>query len=161
VRNSTRPTRVIRWNVHCKDHGHRAVTYALAGDTYGRLLGGTPRHELAEFNSWEDPIFDEVDELVNELLLSRERGTSDCFGLVLGVACDPAPSGHLYDFTGKIWCPICGSPNLISYGPDDPPQFEVIDLPHVTHNTWRRFGDAEKRERIREALQEAGCLPRG
>ncbi len=154
---ASRPTRVIRWNVRCKDYGHTAITYVLAGETYGRLLGGTPYHELTEFNSWEDPVFDEVGELVNKLL-GRERGTSECFGRVLGVACDSAPSGHLYDFTGKIWCPICGSPN-VSYGPDDPPQFEVIDLPHVTHNAWHQLSETEKRERIREALQKVGCLP--
>ncbi|MBC7251626.1 MAG: hypothetical protein H5T62_15275 [Anaerolineae bacterium] len=156
----SRPTKVIRWNVTCEDHGHQAITYVLAGDTYGRLLGTTPHHELAEFNSWEDPVFDEVGELVDELLrrVGRESWAAECFQRILGVACDPAPSGHLYDFTGKIWCPICGSPN-VHYRPDDPFQFEVIELAHVTHQEWRRLSEAEKRVRIREALQEAGCLP--
>ncbi len=152
---SSRPTKVIRWNVTCEDQGHQAITYVLAGDTYGRLLGATPRHELAEFNSWEDPVFDEVINLVRELL---GRESAECFGRVLGVACDPAPSGQLYDFTGTIWCPICGSPN-VHYRPDEPFQFEVIDLPHVTHRSWQQLSETEKRERLREALQKAGCLP--
>jgi hypothetical protein len=82
----------------------------LAGDTHGRLLSKTPRHELAEFNSWEDPVLDEVGELGDELL--RRKNFVECFGRVLGVACDPAPSGHMYDFAGKIWCPICSAPNV-------------------------------------------------
>ncbi len=153
----SRPTRVIRWHVKCEDQGHQAITYVLAGDTYGRLLGRTPYHELAEFSYWEDPVYGEVIRLVRELL-ARERGTSECFGRVLGVACDPAPSGQLYDFTGRIWCPVCGSPN-VDYRPDDPFQFEVIDLPHVTHRAWQQLSETEKRERLREALQKAGCLP--
>lgn len=152
----SKPTQIICWHTRCEDHGHEAITYVLAGDTYGRLLGRTPCHELAEFNSWEDPIFDEVGELVDELL--RRKNSVECFGRVLGVACDPAPSGHLYDFTGKIWCPVCGSPN-VHYWPDNPFQFEVIDLPHVTHQGWQQLSEAEKRERLREALRQAGCLP--
>jgi hypothetical protein len=150
-----RATKVIRWHTRCEDHGHEAIIYVLAGETYGRLLGTTPCHELAEFNSREDPVFDEVGELVDELL---RRDSPECFRRVLGVACDPAPSGHLYDFTGKIWCPVCGSPN-VHYWPDNPFQFEVVDLPHVTHEQWQRLTDEEKRERLREALRKVGCLP--
>jgi hypothetical protein len=154
----SRPTEVIRWHTRC-EHGHEAITYVLAGETYGRLLGTTPSHELVEFNSWEDPVFDEMINLVRELLGPGPRtSTLNCFGLVLGAACDPAPSGQLYDFTGKIWCPICGSPN-VQYWPDDPFQFEVIDLPHVTHQGWQQLSQDEKRERIREALRKVGCLP--
>jgi len=154
----SRPTEVIRWHTRC-EHGHEAITYVLAGETYGRLLGATPYHELVEFNSWEDPVFDEMIKLVRELLGPGPRtSTSNCFGLVLGAACDPAPSGQLYDFTGKVWCPICGSPN-VHYWPDDPFQFEVIDLPHVTHQGWQQLSQAERRERIREALRKVGCLP--
>lgn len=156
----SRPTKVIRWNTTCEENGHHAITYVLAGDTYGRLLGRTPHHELAEFNSWEDPIFDEVGELVDKLLsqVERKSWTGEGFRRIVGVACDPAPSGYLYDFTGKIWCPVCGSPN-VHYGPDDPFQFEVIDLPYVTHEAWQQLSEMEKRERLRKALQRAGCLP--
>lgn len=156
---SSRPTEVIRWHTRCEDYGHEAITYVLAGETYGRLLGRTPHHELVEFNSWEDSVFEEMEKLVDELLGPGPRTSIiDCFGSVLGVACDPAPSGHLYDFTGKIWCPVCGSPN-VHYWPDHPFQFEVIDLPHVTHQAWQRLSDEEKRKRIQEALQKVGCLP--
>lgn len=155
---SSRPTEVIRWHTRCEDHGHEAITYVLAGETYGRLLGRTPYHELVEFNAWEDPVFKEMEALVDGLLGPGPRTSiTDCFGVVLGAACDPAPSGQLYDFTGKIWCPVCGSPN-VHYWPDDPFQFEVINVPHVTHQEWQRLSETEKRKRIREALRKAGCL---
>lgn len=155
----SRPTRVIRWHVECKDHGESCTTYVLAGDTYGRLLGKTPLGELAEFSYWDDPVFAEVVGIVRELLheTGRDSWAGECFGRVAGVACDPAPSGCRYDFTGREWCSVCGSTN-VSYGPGDPPEFEDIDVPLVTHNEWEGLSQSGKRERIMQALRDAGCI---
>jgi hypothetical protein len=111
-------------------------------------------------NCFNDLVIQEVGTLVDEFL--KPLGKEDwqrakCFDLVFGIACDPSPSGHPYDFTGRIWCPACSSAD-VGYGPDDPPQVEVIDLSLVTHNAWQQLSEGEKRERIREALQEVGCL---
>ena len=151
-------SRVVRWNVHCLEFQHRSLTYVLAGDTYGRLLGRTTKNELAEFNSWTDSIaFEEAEQLVSRAL-GRRQGISDCFRRVLGVLCDPSPSGEKYRFTGRFQCPVCGSAN-VEYGPDDPPQFETIELPHVTHYRWNQLSDLRRSELIEEALREEGCLP--
>jgi hypothetical protein len=110
---------------------------------------------------FSDPVFQEVRKLVDELLrpLSEEDWQqTKCFNLVFGIACDPSPSGYPYDFTGKIWCPACGSENE-SYGPEASPQIENMELPYITHNAWQQLSEMEKRARIREALQKVGCLP--
>src|SRR3990170_187711 len=73
---TARSAQMIRWNVRCHDCGHRGFAYVLAGDSYGRQLGRTSHHQLAEFNSWEDPSFDEVAELVHEMM-RRSQGQSD------------------------------------------------------------------------------------
>jgi hypothetical protein len=129
--SGTENTDVIIWNVTSHDHGQRSTTYALTGDGYGYLLGRTSANELVLFNTWEDLFFDQISNTVEELLKDY-RGTLNCFGLVLGIACDPAPSGNRYDFSGKIWCPLCGSEN-VDYGPKDPSEFTSIDLPVATH----------------------------
>ena len=152
---STTRTRVIRWNIHCSENGHAAIIYVLAGDTYGRQLGFTPSSEWAVFDAWIDPVYDEVASMVHQLL-GRTVGVSDCILSVLGVACDPAPSGRRYDFTGRIRCPVCGSQNT-EYGPDDPTQFTMMSVPQVTHNAWVALTKDEQRARINEALQAAGC----
>lgn len=149
-------TRVIHWNVKCRAHSHITSTCVLADDTYGRLLGRTPRNELAEFNSWQDSVFAETSELV-QTVLGRNQGTSDCFRRVLEIVCDPAPSGERYDFTGKIWCPICGS-SEVSYGPDNPPRFARIDLALVSHVNYQQLTDKEKRKQIQDELERNGCL---
>jgi hypothetical protein len=148
------PTRVIRWNVEC-GLGHRSITYVVGGDSYGRLLGSTPHNEMALFDSWKDPVFDEVEGVVKELL-GRDRGFSDCFQIVLGVSCDPAPSGDLYDFSGKVYCPVCGS-LAVTYGPDNPPRVELIALPVATHRAWEQLGTPQKRDLVRQALDRSGC----
>ncbi|MCB0230531.1 MAG: hypothetical protein KDH90_15655 [Anaerolineae bacterium] len=155
---SSNLTKTIQFNIHCVDNGHNATTYVLAGDTYGKQLGTTPSSELAIFDAWNDPIYDEVVAMVHDLL-DRTRGVSDCVLLALGAACDLAPSGYAYDFTGRIWCPVCGSSN-IEYGPDDPPQLSVRSIPHVTHDAWLAATKDEQRQRIVHILESGKCSAR-
>jgi len=109
---------------------------------------------------FNDMVFQEVGDLVDQFLkpLGEEWKRAQCFDSVFGVACDPAPSGYRYDFTGRIPCPICGSSN-VSYGPDDLPQVEILDLAPVTHNAWQQLSYEDKQEQLQEALWKAGCLP--
>lgn len=157
---SPRLTKAERWRVICADHEHVGTTYSLAGGTttYGRLLGRTPRNELAEFDTLGDPVFDEFRELFRALK-PGDPDPNKCFGQVLGVACDRSPSGKRYAFAGKIWCPVCSTANLRTFGPMRPMRFEMIDIPLVTHHEWDQLSAAEKRERVREALSAIDCLP--
>jgi len=153
---------LIRHHARCKGCGHRFTFHDVSEFEYGPRLGRTPDcQELGLVDGLHDSVFQEVGDLVAEFLeLSGKEDwqKAQCFNAVFGIACDRAPCGYLYDFTGKVWCPVCGS-NEISYGPDVPPQVDVINLHVITHNAWQQLSEAEKRERLREALQKAGCLP--
>ena len=151
-------SRVVRWNVRCLEFQHRSITYVLAADSYGRLLGRTTKNELAEFSSWTNSaVFEEAEQLVARAL-GRRQGISDCFRRILGVVCDPSPSGEQYRFTGDFQCLVCGSTN-VEYGPDDPPQFETIELPLGTHYRWDQLSQLKRSALIQEALHDGGCLP--
>lgn len=157
----TEPTRLLRENIWCLDNGHESFTYVATGDGYGELIGRTPLNEQAMLNTWRDKesaFFDRVNNMVMEILEQEEFRTGHCFSKVLGVACDPAPSGHLYSFTGKIWCPICGSTNL-KYGISDPPQVDIVDFPQITHTKWDSLSADEQEDLLEDALREAGCIP--
>jgi len=119
-------------------------------------MGRTPVNEFAEFNSWEDPTFDQVENIVYALIPAI-KGRAGALGHVLGLACDPSPSGYIYSFIGKIWCPICSS-DEVKYGPDDPPVIETIEVPQVTHERWNKLSDEEKGDRIKDGLKEKGWL---
>ncbi len=147
---------MIRWNVEC-GLGHRSITYVIGGDSYGRLLGSTQHNEKALFDSWNDPVFDEVKDIV-KALLGRDHGFSDCFQMVLGISCDPAPSGDLYDFSGMVYCPTCEL-LAVFYGPDNPPRIELIALPVTSHRAWEHLSKSQKRDLVRQALERSGCCP--
>ncbi|MAG35328.1 MAG: hypothetical protein CL878_03640 [Dehalococcoidia bacterium] len=150
---SGRPTEVRRWRIVCADHGHETYTYVHT-DGWGRMMGRTLENELAEFSAWDDEVFNETADLVESLL---GRRTAGCFHRVMRIACDPSPSGLAYDFSGADWCSVCGSRRLASLGPTG--EFDVIDIPLVTHRHWNRLSTEEKRKRLKRALEEAGCLP--
>lgn len=148
--------KVVRWNIRCLENGHAAVTHVLAGDSYGRQLGVTPLSEHAIIDAWIDPVYNEVAEMVHQML-GRTSGISDCVLLALSVTCDPAPSGHTYDFSGKMWCPVCGSSN-VEYGPDEPLQFSMMSIPMVTHDAWTALTEDQRHGLVYERLQTGGCL---
>ena len=155
-------TPLIRHHARGQNCGHEFIVHKFSDFEYGQRLGRTPDPcELGLVDTFNDPVFEEVGELVNEFL--KPSGKEDwqrakCFNLVFGITCDSSPSGYAYDFMGRIWCPVCGSP-IEGYGPEASPRVEIIDLPRVTHDAWQQLSEAEKRERIRKALQKVGCLP--
>lgn len=153
--NEPTPTRMIRWQVTCQN-GHRSTWYVLAGDPYGILLGSTSHGEQIVLDSWQDAVFEEVETIVKGWL-KRDIGFSECFQDVLGDTCDQAPSGDRYDFSGRVYCQVCGLP-ANTYGPNDPPQTEMIAVAHATHEGWRQLVPAQRRAVIREGLVRVGCL---
>jgi len=152
---------LIRQRATCKDCGHKFATYAFPDFEYGRKEAETQNpSDFAFVDCLSDPVCKEVSSLVKEVLSGlgkKDWQVARCFDQVFGVACDPAPSGHQYDFTGKVWCPVCGSTNT-DYGPEVPMQVETVHIPHVTHRAWQQLKEMEKRELIRETLQKVGCL---
>ncbi len=158
---NTIPTDLILNNALCKDCNYKFAVYGFSDFEYGRKLGRTlDPFELGFLDTFNDPVFDEVAEIVDGFLkpLNKDdRQRSDCFDLVFGITCDPSPSGYQYSFSGKFWCPSCNS-NNISWGEEDPRKVEKIDLYPIIHSAWHKLNGKEKRELIREALKKVGCL---
>jgi hypothetical protein len=152
--------KVTRWKLICEDCGYEGHTYALGSQSsYGRLFGRTSKNEIVEFNAWEDTVFNEVASIVDSLIGKDHPKNSSCFRSVLGITCDLSPSGHSYEFTGKIKCPNCGYDH-IKYGPGDPPIVEIANIPFATHTTWQKLGQREKENKIKRNLQEIDCMKR-
>lgn len=148
--------KVIQEKIVCLENGHRFHTFSLTGNGYGDFLGRTPLSEFAEFNSWEDPVFDEVISIVDDLI-PHLKATGEPFRQVLGKACDPSPLGHVYNFTGKIWCPICRS-DKVEHTSVANPVFETIEVPQVTHEHWNKLSEEERTELIKDGLKEKGWI---
>ena len=139
-----------RYWVRCAA-GHEGITHEFGQYDYGRRDGRTAQNELAEFDTFRDPVFDEVVQLVKELR-GHDHDYHDCFDQVLGEACDPAPSGHQYSFISayKGWCPVCGQKNVVDAG-----SVRVRDTVEIPwRSEWDSLRLPEKRARLRAALQE-------
>ena len=150
-----RITKMVRWNLRCDKCGYVGITHHLG--EYGRLIGYTSCYEFAEFNAFEDPVFDEVKALVEECLPKDNPMSSLCFRQVLEIVCDSSPSGEKYKFDEKFVCPSCRNPQL-KFGPDDPPVIEEVNLPFVTHKIWQDLKKLEKLEKMEKKLKSIDCI---
>jgi hypothetical protein len=142
-------------------NGHNFVTHQFPDFQYGEgLIRTSDPRDLAFVQAVDDPIFEEIASIVKDLVTAagKKNWYANCFDQVFGIACDPAPSGQRYSLTEKVHCSVCGSTELISYGPGEPPQVDTIELPHVTYAAWQQLSHDEKRERLQIALRERGCL---
>jgi hypothetical protein len=144
------------WNVVCDTCGHRSYTYVMAGDGYGHLLGRTATNEIAEFNSLEDPAYNEGREMLREIFPLSKKTGSPLVDL-LGLICDPSPSGQQYSFSGRIQCPECGRAD-VEYGPDEPPEVRTMRFPQVSHKNWDSLSKSLKKELLTRALVESGWI---
>jgi hypothetical protein len=103
----------------------------------------------------EDPVFEEIWQIVKDVLYPQELFDSELatrFNQVFGELCDLAPDGSLYDMSGKFLCLNCGS-SSVDYGPTDPPLFKEVDAPVVTHRHWDRLVMDQKVARIKSLLE--------
>lgn len=145
------------WRIRCESCGTIDHTYTFTDlGSYGRGLGRTCFGGLAEFSAWEDPVFDELLTIVQSLVNDSVSRLRDCFNMVMSKVTDPAPSGELYSFTGKLCCRQCGS-NANWYKPGEP-EIEEVHLPLVTHHEWERLSREEKVKAVEAGLRSFGCI---
>lgn len=156
------PYRIARLRLECADCGAWSTVPDLGDFAYGEWILHTPvATDTAYLSAFENPVFDEVRSLVNELLADTGLTSgikATCFQKVFGWACDPAPSGHRYDlFNNKLWCYACGSTNIRRHT-DIPYVIQEFYLRTPTHKAWQHLEDREKRELLKKALRTVGCL---
>ncbi len=103
---------------------------------------------------FKDSFFNEIRKLVkkeyeNSLVKSIDK--AEKLQEMLGKVSDPAPDGTHYSMMTDYICPKCGS-DKISYGPKNPPEFQLLDLAELPHKHWDSLNDKEKRELIKKYL---------
>lgn len=155
-----RKIEVLQYRGVCKNK-HHFTLYGLPDFSYGQKPARTPEHDdFSVLDCSGDQVCEELGVMVSHLLGNPDKDDwrrPFCFEVCLGVASDPAPSGYHYDFTGRVWCPVCRSVE-VKYGVVTPDIWETLDVPLITHTRWLAMGQDEKLDRLRAVLQEAGCL---
>jgi hypothetical protein len=120
--------------------------------SYGEFIMYGDRIDMgpAFLNAREDPVYDEVTQLLLQLPDVRtksELARADLLQAVFGVACDPAPNGSRYKI-GFPPCPACGTHALDTWS------FAAAyigPLLPITHGAWTAATRAEKLGWLRAA----------
>jgi hypothetical protein len=143
--------------IECLAAGHVSESYAPAFGGmggYGEKWGRSTKGELAWIYLFQDEFFPSIESYVEELVMSREIRSEASLD-VLGELADPSPLGQPYDFNNRIYCPICGSPEVrTSTRPES--DAERVVLPVATHRHWDNQTEHSRRQLVKEALDEKG-----
>jgi hypothetical protein len=159
ISNDSQAPRIVPMDhrlIRCDNCGYIDRTYKF-GDFggYGRALGRTCSGELAEFSAWEDPVYEELLEIVS-IFMPQGGKRRDCFNMVMSLAADPSPQGERYKFIDNLCCRQCGS--TAKWYKVAEPDVERIHLPLVTHREWKRLSREEKVNQIEAGLRSNGCI---
>jgi hypothetical protein len=141
----------------CTTNGHEFKEPIVAGG-YGilQMWSSTPGRTAIE-EAATDPVFDEVLEILRtipEYAALDDGRRLEAFDAVFGVSCDPDPDGMPYRLNAHPCCPQCGSCKTKFVCIIEPPEYVEAAIPYATHREWFSMTRAERRERLRVALQE-------
>jgi DNA-directed RNA polymerase subunit RPC12/RpoP len=123
----------------------------------GFILRSSGQGTAVAMDTIEDPVFDEVSRLLREIGAyggKDESQRADLIQGIAGVACDKDVDGSEFGILTEPRCPACGSREMESWGPTDPPREYEVAVPVVTHNEWASLSRTEKMSMLRARLQK-------
>jgi len=142
------------FSLKCEDCGGIFTAVLANTGSYGELILYSRAGNAAWLNALEDPVFDEVTELVKAHPDAGKLDDVDqatVLHAVFSVACDPDPEHHRYVIGGMPPCPNCKSQKIESWEPVGALPAER-SIPHVTHAWWNGLSPEEKRSTVHQAI---------
>jgi hypothetical protein len=144
------PIRVWVGEATCP-RGHQFRFLDLGDMWYGYLLARTPR-STALVRAIEDPVFEEIARLVDELVPSLPRqDRASVIQDAFSAACDPDASGTRYTLRG-VPCSVCGADAATYDVPRGAPMAEAPG--DVTHAQWSAMDDTARQAVVLRAVQQ-------
>lgn len=146
----------ILFRYHC---GSCDFTFKVPelSEAYGEfIMRSNKTDDSVYLNSFDDMVFDEVANLfkTNEVVKNTHKlDDADFFQSIFSISCDLASDGSQYQIGLMPVCPNCGSRNMISWGPTNPPEFLAEEMKTVKHECWNKLTDEEKRNLLNEAVK--------
>ncbi|HEV2614883.1 MAG TPA: hypothetical protein VGV92_09325 [Gammaproteobacteria bacterium] len=138
----------------CKNCGNTYEQSQLAA--YGEFLMRNPKGDAVYLNSFNDPVFDEVEKLFNEKKKSMLNLSLDdeitMFQEIFSVACDKDPDGNPYRIDQKPMCPHCKKVEIGSWGAME--KYVDEEINPVTHVQWNTLTMKQKELLISEAVDQ-------
>jgi hypothetical protein len=143
--------RLTAWRYRC---GQCGAAYELANAdlsfSHGTFLAHSISGAVAIFDSVADPVFDEIQEMLDGdprlgVLSAGER--ISLLHEVLPITFDPDPQGNVFVLNGSPGCRQCGSRSVADFTETR----EVVETvsPHVTHRAWSGRTKPERASAVR------------
>ncbi len=146
----------------CLNCGAERILYFTTNSAYGeRIVSTKSGKQCAYANLLCENIVQELEKYCAELCLKNGINISSSklariVSSIYGITCD-AIDGEKIDTIPNTKCPNCLERKLVE---DDKfgEQLEEIEALGVTHNSWEKLEDNEKKEKVNRELVRQGYL---
>lgn len=146
----------------CLNCGTERILYFTSNATYGeRIVSTKSGKKCAYANIFSENIIQELERYCTELCLENGISISSSklariVSSIYGITCDEV-GGEKIDTIPNTKCPDCLERKLVE---DDKfgEQLQEIEAFEVTHNSWEKLEDNERKEKIKRELIRQGYL---
>ena len=146
----------------CSNCNMERILYFTSNYTYGeRIVSTKSGKQCAYANLLSENIVQEVEKYCTELYLENNTSISSnklarIVSSIYGITCDDI-DGEKIDTISNTKCPNCLEKKLVE---DDNfgEQLVEIEASEVTHYSWEKLGDNEKKETVFRELIRQGYL---
>ncbi len=146
----------------CLNCGTERILYFTTNSTYGeRIVFTKSGKKCAYANLLSENIVKELEKYCAELCLENgmnisSRKLARIVSSIYGITCDDV-DGEKIDTLPNTKCPNCLERKLVE---DDKfgEQLKEIEAFVVTHNSWKKMGDNEKKKKVNSELVRQGYI---
>ena len=132
----------------CSRCGHTFDAPALSQNAYGEFLLWSRSGEIRYLNALEDVAFQAVRNLLVRSGKLGEvqtlEGAKVLQQLYGDLACDRDDMGVAFEIDSLPPCPQCGSQQMSSWTPKNPPEVVDKNIEPLSHSHWNSLTDSEK-----------------
>lgn len=148
--------KLLLFNYRCAECNTVMKAPGLPDMAYGEFIMFNSSGESVYLNAFQDPIFDEFEVLFKEKSKNfdviNKKNAIHVFQTIFSITCDPSSDGSRYSITTFPSCKNCGSKNIASWGPTNPPEY-MDDIKRPTHDEWNKLSNTEKKIKVKEAIE--------
>jgi hypothetical protein len=149
--------RPLLYKFRCEKCNSTFKSPGVSEEAYGEFMMRSEfTREPAYLNAFDDNVFKEVEALFDEIIKRKTLGKVDdvtVFQFIFSASCDLAGDGSKYRIGVLPTCPNCGAGEM-AWSLTNPIEYFAEDIPPVTHKTWSKLTDKEKRSIIERELNE-------
>lgn len=139
---------------HCKN---KFKSPNLIEGCYGEFIMRSENGESVYMNSFDDHVFHELENICDSNLQLKNLNRSEeakIFHQIFSITCDLSTQGKEFQIGTHPVCPKCGSNDMDSWHPTNPPEIIEENIPIVKHERWNKLTTNEKKFQVEEKIKK-------